>query len=473
MRRAHLAASVAPRPRAPPARRACAPPPPPPPPPPTAVGGGHRRRLARGDATTPRAHPNSRRPRGASRRDDDLVTPQGRYPSAWATDLADIFDWDDVLEASGVAAAAPVVASHDDGSSTQTSSSPDDKHVVVPSSSSSSLALPTKRIALDGANIAWSLGTSVRARFKCRQFPLSGGIVRALRHEPWRAKGFEVVAFVPREYVVGGLQTLCDGGGRATLNAEKVKYVAKGVWVNVELMDLVDEGSVVLVDRGAGSARGRKSDDLTIIEYAKANDAWICSNDQFRDHRRDRTLGFSGARDLKAFARMRRFEHAFRVAPGLDDATLEAMRDAIGWVPRVGWEAATTVAGGPVPPPRPRKPKASASSGGGRGEGVRSGGGFGAREDAMMMEAVMDGMMIRGSEDAGEGAGRGAEEEKYDDGPRTRNDHPNALGGRAPHYAMPQEILPVFFEPTPTAAMIAAKKSFMNRQGWKVQTTLK
>jgi hypothetical protein len=123
--------------------------------------------------------------------------------------------------------------------------------------------------------------------------------------------------------VVGSLQQLADGGGRATLNADKVKYVGKGVWVNSELMDLVDAGRVRMVSRGAGT-EGRKSDDLTIIEYAKETNAWICSNDQFRDHRRNRSLGFSGARDLKAFARMRRFEHSFRVAPGLDDALLQA-----------------------------------------------------------------------------------------------------------------------------------------------------
>jgi len=136
-------------------------------------------------------------------------------------------------------------------------------------------------------------------------------------------KGFDVIAFLPKEYVVGSLQQLADGGGRATLNADKVKYVGKGVWVNSELMDLVDAGRVRMVSRGAGT-EGRKSDDLTIIEYAKETNAWICSNDQFRDHRRNRSLGFSGARDLKAFARMRRFEHSFRVAPGLDDALLQA-----------------------------------------------------------------------------------------------------------------------------------------------------
>ena len=197
-----------------------------------------------------RAHPNSPvpgAPQGGRPRD-----PQGRYPSAWATDLADIFGWDDVLAASGVGAG-------DGDSSNQTR------------------VLPPKRIALDGANIAWSLGTSVRSRFKCRQFPLSAGVIHALHYEPWRAKKYDVVAFLPKEYVVGGLQTLCDGGGRATLNAECVKYIGKGVWVNTRLMDLVDDGSIVMVDRGSGSANGRASDDLTIIEYAKERDAWICS----------------------------------------------------------------------------------------------------------------------------------------------------------------------------------------------------
>ena len=126
--------------------------------------------------------------------------------------------------------------------------------------------------------------------------------------------------------------------------------------MNTHLMDLVDAGRIIMVDRGASSSATlvKASDDLTIIEYAKDRDAWICSNDQFRDHRRNKTLGFSGARDLKAFARTRRFEHGFRVAPGLDDLLLDNMRNASGWEPRIGWQAATTISGGNVPPPRPR-----------------------------------------------------------------------------------------------------------------------
>ena len=397
-----------------------------------------------------RAHPNSPRSR-RNPRPDDLVTPQGRYPSAWATDLADIFGWDDVLAASRVGDC--------DGDET----------------TAATRELLPKRIALDGANIAWSLGTSVRSRFKCRQFPLSAGVIHALHYEPWRAKNYDVVAFLPKEYVVGGLQTLCDGGGRATLNAECVKYVGKGVWVNARLMDLVDAGSIVMVDRGPGSANGRASDDLTIIEYAKERDAWICSNDQFRDHRRNRGLGFSGARDLKAFARARRFEHAFRVAPGLDDELVQSMLAAHDWTPKIGWKEAVTVSGDPVPPPRPRGRAAATDA--------RN------AADAAAMGAVMDSLLAL--PDAGEpdasgsarsppfstsepdptrGAAFATDSEVYYDGPRTRNDNEDALGGVFPFYAAPRDVVPVYFEPAPTPAMIAARKSFLRRQGWSVQT---
>ena len=58
----------------------------------------------------------------------------------------------------------------------------------------------------------------------------------------------------------------------------------------------------------------------------------------------------------------------------------------------------------------------------------------------------------------------------YYDGPNTRNDNENALGGVFPFYAAPQDAVPVFFEPAPTPPMIAARKSFLRRQGWSVQT---
>ena len=415
------------------------------------------------------AHPGRRSKNSGARRarrDDDLVTPQGTYPAPWAANLAEIFEWEDVLEAAGRTPAR--------GTSRGDASNPDASEDAAAASSSRRHT----RIVLDGANIAWSMGTSVRSRFKCRQFPLSAGIVRALEHEPWRARGFEVVAFLPKEYAMGGLQTVCDGGGRATLNAEKVRYLGKGTWVNVKLMDLVDAGAVRLVSRGKGT-EGSKSDDLTIIEYAKDNDAWICSNDQFRDHQRNRTLGFSGAKDLKAFARTRRFEHTFAVAPGLDDDLLRAMMESRGWEPSVGVKNATCHDGSPVPTPRTSKRRAStsASTSASRPDARDT------RDDDDAMGSVMDGLMDAGGargasllrvedeceidlerlgdDTAGDGDGFGA---------RTRNDNANALGGVFPYYAAPQECVPVFFEPKPTAAMIAARKSFLNRQGWQMST---
>ena len=47
----------------------------------------------------------------------------------------------------------------------------------------------------------------------------------------------------------------------------------------------------------------------------------------------------------------------------------------------------------------------------------------------------------------GDGESGGEEDEEEDGGPRTRNDHENALNGVPAYYAMPQSVLPVFFEP--------------------------
>ena len=183
-------------------------------------------------------------------------------------------------------------------------------------------------------------------------------------------------------------------------------------------------------------------------------------------------MGFSGARDLKAFARTRRFEHTFAVAPGLDDDLLRAMMESRGWEPSVGVSHATCADGSAVPTPR-------TSSRRNRVEPTRT-------DDDDAMGSVMDGLMD-GSMDGITGA-RGASTLRVEDeceidlerlatsddvdgfGAKTRNDNANALGGVFPYYAAPQECVPVFFEPKPTAAMIAARKSFLNRQGWQMST---
>ena len=58
--------------------------------------------------------------------------------------------------------------------------------------------------------------------------------------------------------------------------------------MNEKLKALVDEGKIQLVERKEGG-----DDDLTIIAEAKAKDARICSSDQFRDHKNDKSLPFS------------------------------------------------------------------------------------------------------------------------------------------------------------------------------------
>ena len=39
-------------------------------------------------------------------------------------------------------------------------------------------------------------------------------------------------------------------------------------------------------------------------------------------------------------------------------------------------------------------------------------------------------------------------------------------GGGPLQYAMPQEVLPVFFEPIPTQAMLDARRSYLQRRDW-------
>jgi len=179
----------------------------------------------------------------------------------------------------------------------------------------------------------------------------------------------------------------------------------------------------------------------------------------------------------------------FPVAPGLDDELLAAMRKSSGWEPKVGVQYVLDRDGNPAEVPksrtspvknrgegswrneeerltqaeaeREREGRSEGEGGEDEGEGLREmasnggagdGGGMGSIDTAVF--APLDEW---GDEEAmSGGGGRSA---------GTRNDNPNALNGVEPYYAMPQEVLPVFFEPTPTQAMIAARKSFLNRQG--------
>lgn len=223
-----------------------------------------------------RAHPNSPRSRRTPR-PDDLVTPQGRYPSAWATDLADIFGWDDVLEASGVGAG--------DGDEATAAT-----RVLLP-----------KRIALDGANIAWCYSAALHAAFGSRnKQPLSRGVVAALEHEAWARIDADVVAFVPSTYVEGPLHGLADGGSLGVVVPRHVRYLGRGTWRNERLFAEVRRGRVRLVER----AGERSADDLTIIDYGRAREARIVSNDRYGDHK-------MGHGELKKYLKNHLFDYEF------------------------------------------------------------------------------------------------------------------------------------------------------------------
>ena len=237
-----------------------------------------------------------------------------------------MFDWEDVLAVAGEAA---------DGDAGEAAAS---ARALSGADAGPGRGCVDEYVVIDGANVAWGLAQKLKSRFQTKaRVPMSSAVLMALDYEPWQRRGIRAHAFIPREYVVGYVNSVCDGGGLASVNAELVEYLGKGVWCNRRLMDEVDKGRLTLVSRSGDDGRGsRKADDLVILQRAKEADAWICSNDKFRDHRRERNIGFAGGKALKEFARLRRIDHNFLIAPGLDDTTLRAMSDASDWTPRIG-----------------------------------------------------------------------------------------------------------------------------------------
>jgi len=319
---------------------------------------------------------------------------RARASEPWAVSCARVFQWDDVLDARATAATG-----EDDDTSTSTTTT-----TTTTSEENAAHTAPTLMrgttgnfIVIDGANLAWGLAQKLKSRFTSKtRVPMSAAVLAALDYEPWRASGFTTHAFIPREYVVGYVNSVCDGGGLSTVNAELVEYLGKGMWVNRRLMDEVDAGRLTLVSRDGVDGRGlRKADDLTILTRAKEADAWICSNDKFRDHRRERGIGFSSGKALKEFARLRRFDHNFLIP--LEDDVISATVEASGWTPKVG---ASFV-------------------------------------------------------------------ENYD-GPQRRVVPEREPDAPTPYHAMPQRVLPVYFEPLPTDSMKTARKTYLERQGWSV-----
>ena len=152
-----------------------------------------------------------------------------------------------------------------------------------------------------------------------------------------------VLAVLPSSYATGELATLADAcGGDVSLAAPgALERQPSGSWRNVALCAAAAAGRVQLVQRAPGE-RGRGDDDRELIRVARAEAAYACSNDQFREHFKlrggaamERRAGGAGAapvfRNKKRFgewSRGRRFGFRFAVAPGLDDALLLAMAAA-------------------------------------------------------------------------------------------------------------------------------------------------
>ena len=223
------------------------------------------------------AHPKSKRTKNAITYNASSYT-----PTPWALDLALIFNWEELLD--------------------------DDEQNIRKKS---------LEIILDGSNIAWNKGEKLRKRFKCRQFPIASAIEEALNYHIWQDRVHSVTCFLPKEYVVGNLTTLYNGGGLVTVNTDIAKYLKNGIWVNQALMNLVDEGRINLIEHKNEIVKHKKSaDDLHIIAQAKEMDAFICSNDKFRDHRNEKAFHFPVVARCENF-RLRRFEHTFLIAPGL------------------------------------------------------------------------------------------------------------------------------------------------------------
>jgi hypothetical protein len=209
-------------------------------------------------------------------------------------------------------------------------------------------ASPPPLVVLDGANLMWGYGLALARRFGCKAYPSAAGLLLALDYEPWRAAGVRVTALLPASYAAGELAGLADGcGGDVDAVAPgALERGRDGCWRNVALCAAAAAGRVQLVHRTPGE-HGRGDDDRQLIRLSRAEAAFVCSNDLFREHFKlrggaDAPSAESGGRgggggggagagaahmfrNRKRFgewARERRFGFNFAVAPGMDDALL-------------------------------------------------------------------------------------------------------------------------------------------------------
>ena len=185
---------------------------------------------------------------------------------------------------------------------------------------------PTVRVQsphvfIDGANVAWSDGGGA---------PRSRCILSAMKY--FRTLGASSTVVMPRSMVVcEQKRRLCDAhaarqcaiklkqfGNRVPENAplDEVMFSMHGaMWRHNVLWREHERGNVVLVDRVRAC-----DDDLATISLARSSGplAWLCSNDKYRDHTRQRPN--RPRSELSLWLKQRRIEYSF----GGTDAEFQA-----------------------------------------------------------------------------------------------------------------------------------------------------
>ena len=192
-------------------------------------------------------------------------------------------------------------------------------------------------VMLDGANLAWAYADAIARKtgYRGRIGPLSRGVTLAMEHEA--IKDSKSVAFLPRHYVIGTQRELLDGWNvprecvETHTSIVRVSKLSKKKTVrNEAAWALVESGAAELVTRNTSAPAPRNRDDVELLVEAKRTGALVCTNDMFRDHKRNRALGFRQTSHFKDWLRRSRFEFEFRVTGEVDEAALaaeEAARD--------------------------------------------------------------------------------------------------------------------------------------------------
>lgn len=173
--------------------------------------------------------------------------------------------------------------------------------------------------------------------YRGRIGPLSRGIDLAMQHEA--LQGCAPRVFLPRHYVIGKQHELVDGWSvpRECIpdhtSIKRVSKMSKRATVrNEKVYAMVQEGNAVLVTRNTSTPGGRNRDDVELLVEAKRTGGLVCTNDQFRDHKRTRAVGFRQTSHFKDWLRRNRFEFEFRVTGDIDEEALrtqEAARDPL------------------------------------------------------------------------------------------------------------------------------------------------